>query len=672
MLSFWIGLFLLTSCNKEVLRIQIESEHDFLPVRHGLGKLYELSQAGSVVFVESNPDLTIRTAIDSLLLSPESFQIEARPKEVFLIGGDPVGLMYGLLDIKEQLETGHSSIVNKQESPALSFRAIKFNLPWHSYRESEALQLHSETCRDTNYWHAFLDMMAENRFNTLTLWSMHPYSYMVKTEKYPEGCSISDEELPVWEQFWHTLFRMAKERGIQTYMINWNIFVSPEFARAHRVAEYCINNEYFIPQGDTSEIVKDYTRECVKTVINKYPDLTGLGITLGEGMGGMTAGERQQWIMESVVMGARMASRKIRFIYRAPLSAGTGSGGSTSAMTEQLTRQALDTLSCFEKPITIELKFNWSHAHSTPNLVKVHGGKLTDAYWNPEPQSYKLAWMIRNEDFFMLRWGQPDFIRQHLAANAKSYVNGYFLGSECYIPAKDYITKLPGNKNKYAFERQWMYYKMWGRLMYKPGTDDEVFVNAFEQRFPGKGRPLFQAQRDASKVPLIIASYWNATWDFTLYSEGFISLMGNDSMRLLSLEQFCEKQPLDPDYLSIKEYLDGNEMDLHGKISPLQLADSLEKICTGAISILSSINPGKNTSLLYELSDIKAWSKLGLYMSCKIRSAIQYQKYKDTQDIVFLNNAVKELSDASEHWKTLSMVTEKVYNPTPPCALQQK
>lgn len=35
-------------------------------------------------------------------------------------------------------------------------------------------------------------------------------------------------------------------------------------------------------------MVKKYTKECVTQLINEYPDLTGLGITLGEGMGAMT------------------------------------------------------------------------------------------------------------------------------------------------------------------------------------------------------------------------------------------------------------------------------------------------------------------------------------------------------------------------------------------------
>jgi hypothetical protein len=65
----------------------------------------------------------------------------------------------------------------------------------------------------------------------------------------------------------------------------------------------------------------------------------------------------------------------------------------------------------------------------------------------------------------------------------KSYVNGYFVGSECYIPARDYITSRPGTSNQYAFQRQWMYYKNWGRLLFNPEEPDELFKEAFTNRF---------------------------------------------------------------------------------------------------------------------------------------------------------------------------------------------
>jgi hypothetical protein len=660
-LASWGALY---SCNSGNPRIKLEVSSTAPQVIHGMNKLKEMNAAGRVEFVETRPDFVIQTLTDSSRFESEAFAITSEAGLVKIEAGDPVGLMYGLLDVKEQLESGSNSITPKKEAPNLEFRAIKFNLPWMSYRTGEALQLHSETCRDTTFWVSFLDMMAENRFNVLTLWSQHPFHYMVKTEKYPEACGFTDEEMADWQLFWRTLFRMAKDRGIETYIINWNIFVSPEFAKAHGVAEYSIKNDYFIDKGDTSELVKDYMRESVKAVIDTYPDLTGLGISLGEGMGGMTPEEREEWLLDSFVQGVRQASRKIKFIHRIPFSANTGSGGSTSVDVEQMTRTTLDTLSCFIGPIQTELKFNWSHAHSTPALVKVHGGELTDTYWNPAPENYKLAWMMRNEDFFMLRWGQPEFIRRHIAENAHPYVNGYYVGSECYIPAKDYITSLKGSGYTYAFERQWMFYKYWGRLLYNPQTPGSVFEQAFMNRFPQYGKQLYEAQVKVSRIPLIIASYWNATWDFTLYSEGMLA-MENNQVKLISLQQMAEKQPMDPAWMSIKEFLANAGEPVSGKLTPVELADSIHSFCTGALETMNAVDASGNTDLLYEVSDIKAWAYLGLYFSNKLKAAVEYQHYVETGQTGNHVNAVQFLETAVDNWRHLVQVTEPVYQPVP-------
>lgn len=673
-LLFAVILLVSASCSRKTIRISLDIQQNHLQVQYGLSQLKSLHDNEVISFVNSGADYSITTTINNEDYKPEAYNIEVSGKQVKLTGGDAVGLMYALLEIKTQLQSPDHKISAKQESPALAFRAIKFNLPWDPYRASDLLRSQTETCRDTVFWKDFLDMMAENRFNKLTLWNLHPFNYMVKTEKYPEACRFSDAEMAEWKTFWHSLFRMAKDRGIETYLVNWNIFVPLEFLKAHGLDTDMRESDRSGGLGDTSEIVKDYMREAVRTTIDTYPNLTGLGITLGEGMGGMTAEEREKWLLDSYIEGVRMAKRKIKFIHRVPLSAGTGSGGSTSVSVEQLTRSVLDTLSCFDGPMNIELKFNWSHGHSSTKLVKVHGGKLTDTYWNPPPENYYLAWMIRNEDFFILRWGQTDFIREHIARNVHSYVNGYYVGSETYIPADDYFTSLDGTSYKYAFERQWLFYKTWGRLLYNPHTPDAVFEKAFENKFPGLGQTLFAAQNKTSKIPLIIASWFNGWWDFTLYSEGFLGFndKSNPAIELLSLKTMIERNPLEPDYMSIKDFVANKEQIERGKITPLELADSVYAFCSKALDEVEHIKFDEDVDLRYELTDIKAWAYLGMYFSNKLRAAVSYQKFLTTNNKAQHKQAVEWLEKATNNWDELVEITTPVYEPMPISHLSYK
>ena len=581
---------------------------------------------------------------------------------------DHTGAMYGLLDLAEQVRAGTAlaDVKDKLANPRIAFRAVKFNLPWMSYRRHESLQLHMETCRNLEFWRHFLDMMAENRFNALTLWNLHPFTFMIRPKNFPEACPFDDAELGDWQAFWKKLFAMAKDRGIETYIINWNIFVSPEFARAHNVAT-CSIDWSIGGEGDTSELVKRYTRECVTQVIDEYDDLTGLGITLGERMGGMTPQEREDWLVETFGAGMDAAKRRVKFIHRAPLSADKGSGGSTDESTPHITRRGIDAMRS-AAPMLVEMKFNWSHGHSSPRLSIIHGGKASEAYWNPKPTNYQIAWTIRNEDFFILRWGAPDFIRRHIASNAHDYVGGYLIGSECYIPAANYIDPpdLP-QRRAYAFQRQWLFYSLWGRLLYDPSTPDSVFAAAFDRRYgKGVGADLLAACQAASQMPLRLASFFRSTWDFTLYSEGFAA-PATVKGGFITIDALMRSQTLDPTYVSVMEYVEA--MDARRaldptRITPLALADQLETDAQSALARLER-HAGKSPALDHEIADVRAWAHLSLYFADKLRAAVALQTFRSTKDAAQQKRAVELLTTAAGHWDNLIAITSPLYGPVP-------
>ena len=611
----------------------------------------------------------------------ESFSIKKEGQAIHVIGGDERGLIYGCESLAEDIRNGISltNIKTKTEKPFLPFRGIKYDLPWDTYRHSYALELHDETCRDTAYWKAFLDMMVENRFNTLTLWNLHPYPFLIKSKNFPEASPWNDAQMKEWQKLFHAIIDMASERAIETYIIPFNIFVTPEFAKAHNVAMDNLTHEYFV-NGDTSEIIKRYTRESVTQMLEEYPGLTGMGLTLGEGMGGMTPQQREDWMQETIIEGMRLAKRKSKLIHRIPFSSTTGSLGITSIETEQLTRKGIEkeaTLGFTEGPVWADLKFNWSHAHSTTKLMKVHGGKLYDTYFKPEPTAYKIVWTARNEDFFCLRWGVPSFVRTHVLQNARPYSGGYIIGSETYIPAKDYFTRdnthLPW---QYAFERQWLFYKLWGRLMYDPKIPDEIFKTEFIRRYGNVGPQLLTASSLAGHTPLLLASYFDCGWDFTLYSEGMMAL-DNTTKRVdyISIDRLIRQPPLDTSYISIADYVKraaSNTIFDKKDITPLMLAELLEKNCNEAVKLVSKIKVNGNKALLYEMADIKAWAYLGLHLAEKIKGGVALQTYRTRGGETNKQNAIKHLQKALASWDSIIRITRPLYREMPLVHLSQQ
>lgn len=642
--------------------VRLEYDNTIPQVNFAAEKLGKSLKEKGYILSEKKSEYLILLEIVSDELSDEAYSIIVNGKIIIVKGGNERGIIYGSLSLAEDLRNGIplQEIKARSESPNLPFRAIKFNLPWDAYREGYAMEMHTETCRDVAFWREFLDMMAENRFNALTLWNLHPFPFMIKPKNFPEACLFTDKEMRDWQDLYSNIFRMARERGVDTYIVNWNIFVSPEFSRAHNVAIDNQKNRIHFGIGDTSEIVKRYTRECVTQVLEKYPDLSGIGFTHGEAMRGMTPKQSQDWFEETVLEGMRLANRKSKLIHRVPLLA--------TVEAEQITRQAMEELDFLDGPVWAEIKFNWSHAHSSPKLIKAHGGKLSDTYFNPAPKNYKIAWMARNEDFFCLRWGVPQFIREHIDTNTQSYVGGYFVGSEGYIPALDYFTNSNAPLDwKYAFQRQWLFYKLWGRLLYNPATQDDVFRAEFIQRYGKESGVLLDAYAHAGTVPLRLASSFDFSWDFSLYSEGFMS-MDEQSMKYISIDRLINQPPADSNYVSVADYvktlLSGGSF-ANDKITPPILAGMLEQDCQHALHLVKNMKTDKDQSLMYEVADVKAWANLGLHFAEKLKGAVALQTYRLKGGEENKQNAVKYLGNALHSWDILIDITRPIYKNMP-------
>ncbi|WPP50544.1 hypothetical protein [Catalinimonas niigatensis] len=690
-----ITLLIFISCSKLTAQITLTFDTTHEPIIYAAGQLNKaLVMKGKSLTIaplsQENPlsdiHVVLKDAVPEALVTyvneqdMDTLQAEGYirrwindGKNLLILAADAVGAEYALLELAEVIQSkgDYRMLPDKTVNPSLTYRIVKFNLPWSPYRKSQATSVHLQTCRDLQFWERFLDMMAENRLNVLSLWNNHPFPYMIKSTNFPEATPFNDQEMEEWQAFWKSLFRMAKQRGIQTFIVNWNIVVSPEFAKAYRTQEY----------NDLSDQVIQYTRESVTQMINEYEDLSGIGVTLADWMGNfgeqeMTPQKREDWIEATFVAGMKAANRPIKFLHRSVLA------GDPLAMRKVIDRADL------AEPALVEIKFNWSHGHSTPTLAithDYHSGELDERFWKPKPENYNIQWMIRNEDFFILRWGQPDFIRQHIATNKKDYVNGYFIGSEGYIPAIDYSHKVSPVKTwQYAFEKQWLFYKVWGRLLYEADAPDSIFATAFDVRYgQGIGDLLLEAYILASNMPLRLASFHRSTWDYTLYSEGFIEAEPSSpngtfdrSSPFISIYEFIEHETLAPNMLSIPNYVSKviQQEDLQeGMITPLALADSSEQDSRKALKIVEDLRSRVNAysgALVSELDDIRVWSFLGLYFADKLRAGVALESFRKTGDINAKQEAILLLEECLKHWDKVIAFTKDRYLPTPHVSTQ--
>jgi hypothetical protein len=267
---------------------------------------------------------------------------------ITVIGADQAGAMYGGLDVAEAIRNGTlDSLKDSDHQPHIAKRGIKFNIPLDlrtpSYTDpSDSGQANIPEVWEKDFWIDYLDFMARNRYNVLSLWSLHPFPSLVKVPEFPEvalddvwrtrakldddfGFSgkgfvrpemLADHEvvkrMTINEkiEFWRWVMQQAADRGIQIYLFTWNVFT------------YGADGKHGITDDVKNEVTKKYFRASVRETVKTYPLLAGMGITAGEGMPhDMDPQVKEGWLWDAYGEGIRDAlkdqpKRQFNLIHR--------------------------------------------------------------------------------------------------------------------------------------------------------------------------------------------------------------------------------------------------------------------------------------------------------------------------------------------------------------------
>jgi hypothetical protein len=354
-----------------------------------------------------------------------------------------------------------------------------FRLPGTGYLSEEDLA-NNQWFWSLDYWRKFLDMAARNRYNAITFWSAHPYGRMVRVPKYPEAADVPAAELDRNIAFFRQLFQMAADRGLDTYLVTWNIHVSRAFAQQHHVPA----------AGFDSPLVRDYQREAIKALFATYPMLTGLGTTAGERMEAMTAKQKMDWIADTYFAALKQLARPVPFILRywqaepEPLAAMLASAN-------------------YPGPVYLDIKFNGEHMYSS---AEPH---VLDPKWVALAHGrYRLLWHLRNDDLFILAGATPISSAKPCATWRVPDTAGFVEGSEVDVPGPDRIHTEAAKAHldwQYKFEKHWFRYMLWGRVGYNAAEPDATWLGHFrrasERRATTSTRPCTSPARSPRSSP---------------------------------------------------------------------------------------------------------------------------------------------------------------------------
>ena len=619
-------------------------------------------------------------------IAPEGFLLRnvalETHRELVVLAIDDAGAMYGGLELAEQIRArGVDAVADTDRNPYMAMRGAKFNIPLDlrtpSYSDmSDSAQQNIATVWDFDFWRAYLDQLARDRYNFVSLWSLHPFPSMVKVPEYP-GVALDD----VWRstamfdedystraenivtpamlarhevvrrltmaqkiEFWRRVMQYAHERNIAFYVVTWNVYT------------YGADGRYGITDAVDNPKTADYFRASVREMFRTYPLLAGIGLTAGENMGDASFDAKENWLMATYGQGMLDAARaepqrQFRLIHR------------------QHESRAQDIAATFapviaQPNVDFVFSFKYAQAHALSSTVQnFHRGYLESL------GARKTLWTIRNDDALLLRWAAPDFVRDFVKNIPRDQSQGYYLGSDMWVWGRVFLPAGASGPRPLEIDKHWLHFLLWGRLGYDPGLDDDRIAALVAQRFPGvDGAKLLTAWQDASMVyPLVTGFHW-ANFDFQWYIEGCRSRPepAKTASGFHSVETFIG-QPTHPgtDNLTIPQYVAGLiSGSLPAGTTPPQVAERIDSLADAALAALPALAPrSSREEFRATLDDVQLMARLGKYYAAKIRGATELALFRATRDAKHQQLALRELDAAAAHWAAYSALMARRAGP---------
>lgn len=621
-------------------------------------------------------------------LGYEAYKIEVSGQTITVTGGDAAGLMYGGLQVADELSFGgFESVKSSSAAPTVLNRGIKFNIPLDmrtpSYTDAgEAAQLNIENMWDIDFWHAELDELARNRFNAMSIWNLNPFPSMVKLADYPDialddvwkttipfdgsynGTATNMVREEHWSNyevvktmtidekidFWREVMAYAHDRGIKFYVFTWNIYLYGE------------QGKYGLTDDIDNAATRAYYRACAEAMVETYPDLDGIGITAGENMKWETGDEEknENWLWETYGLGVNDAlekepEREFTLIHRMHLT--------DFALSDSVWADFKGTLDYSDK-------YSFAHMHSTSTP------HFADETLSLLPESRRLWLEVRWDDMYYARWGDYEFIRDYVSGMPdESKLRGFLFGPDGYIFGRDYTSLDPEESGRLHIEKCWYEYALLGRLAYDPTLSEDYFKSLMAAHYgvdSTKAELLFEAMNDAGKiVPLTARYFWINTDAY--YPE--MCLTNKTAFGFLTVKLWANAQNAleGGGMMSMPDYVDavmaGEES--FELITPPELIDMLRGYADSAMDKVSTLLASEPASYA-SINEREFWSavkdqrlqaEMGYYYAEKTAAALDLRMYNATSDTKYQEAAIEKLNNALELWKTYAADFAGRYQP---------
>ena len=657
-----LGLFcvLFASCTKE--KVTIICQEDASPrIKFGVEKLKtSLENAKYNVVVNSSAGDDSNCIIqvfenqnDSLV--PESYAISTQEKTISITGGDASGALYGCIELEKMIKENKKLPlnINTTDQPEMVLRGTcvgvqkPYYLPGRTVYEYPYTEEIFPWFYDKALWIKYLDMLVENKMNSLYLWNGHPFASLVKLEDYPFAVEVDDETFKKNEEMFAFLTEEADKRGIWVIQMFYNILVSKPFAE-----------HYGIKTQDRSRpittLLSDYTRKSVAAFIEKYPNV-GLLVCLGEAMD--TYEDDVKWFTETIIPGVQDGMKALGRSDEPPIVLRAHDTDCKMVMDAALpVYKNLYTMHKYngESLTTYEPRGPWSKIHTDlSSLGSIHISNV-HILANLEP----------------FRFGSPDFIQKSVQAMHNVHgANALHL----YPQASYWDWPYAADKTDprlLEMERDWIWYQAWARYAWKANRDrnDEIsyWIKQFDHMYDcgEAGKYILEAYEQSGEIaPKLLRKFGITEGNRqTLLLGMFMSQLINPAKWKVypgfhescgpegeMLNEYMEKEWSGQSHVGETPPQLISEAVAHGKAA----VEAIDKATSKVKSNKDEFNRLKN--------DMYCYNAFANSFSEKVKASMLVLQYTHSGDINDLEKAVPLLEKSLDYYKELVDLTKDTY-----------
>lgn len=600
----------------------------------------------------------------------EGFTITRDDHRITITGNDGTGVIYGVQEFIDQSllpssEGGYWTRTQPfSDAPEMVLRGCCIGQQKPYLLEGRMVYEYPLTPElfpwfyDKQQWIEYLDMLVENRMNSLYLWNGHPFASLVRLDDYPFAVEVDSATFAKNEEIYAFLTEEADKRGIFVIQMFYNIIVSQPFAEHYGIKTQDRHRPI-------TPLLSDYTRKSISAFVQKYPNV-GLLVCLGEAMD--TYEDDVEWMCQTIIPGMRdglnaLAERDPKYVgYEPPLLLRAHDTDCKMVMDAALPLyHNLYTMHKYngESLTTYQPRGPWAEIHRGLSSLGSTHIENVHILANLEP------W----------RWSSPLFVRRTVGAMHSVHgANALHLYPQASYWDYPYTADmLPDGTRLKQIDRDWMWYKAWGRYAWHQQRDsvseDHYWNSQLADRFgtsldnaarirqaydeSGEIAPkllrrfgITEGNRQTLLLGMLCAQLVNP-YKYTVYP-GFYESCGPEGEKLIEwAEHEWKHEP-------------------HVGELPLDIVAQCVEHGEKAVAAIESVKPSQiaaaqRDEFMRLRNDMYCYRAFAYAFQYKVLACRKVLDYQWSHDLKYLDEVAPLLQQSIDWWKKLVDLTKDTY-----------